>query len=88
MLCRFCLWNVAVRSDKVCVEGASLAPESQPAVPEGPGGWGRPGGAVSATTLVPGTGCGVWASQGVLHAGLGGDSVHHQRTTASEVTAS
>ena len=88
MHCRFCLWNAAARSDKVSQEGASLAPESQPAVPQGPGGWGRPGGAVSATTLVPGTGCEVWASQGVFHAGLGGDSVHQQRTTASEVTAS
>ncbi len=85
---RFCLWMAAAGSDKVSAEGASLAPESQPAVPEGPGGWGRPGGAVSATTLGPGTGCEVWASLGVLHAGFGGDSVHHQRTTASEVTAS
>jgi hypothetical protein len=88
MPCRFCLWKAAERSDKVCVKGASLAPESLPTVPQGSGGWGRPGGAVSATTLLPGTGCEVWASQGVFHAGLGGDSVHHQRTTASEVTAS
>jgi hypothetical protein len=85
---RFSLWKAARRSDKVSRQGASLAPEFRPAEPLGPAESGRPGGAVSATTLTTGTGCEVWASQGVLHAGLGGDSVHHQRTTASEVTAS
>src|SRR5262249_6849746 len=68
-------------------EGGSPRPPV-PRRAEGAGGAERPGGAVRATTEGTGTGCEVWASQGVLDAGLGGESVHQRCSTASEVAAS